>query len=676
MIRLPLLNHIAVANYGLFPGDPAGSGIEWSFRPGLSLIAGINGLGKTTLLTMILRSFTGPFDLTSDGNPQSLKVVLPEKPVVLTRKSMQYFANRVADGAENASVQLSVNFGDREVTISRRLQNLSLQALVVDGEDVQLPRSSKDREGVFQERIVEIIGVGSFVDVLLLLHHVILFHENRPGALWDPNAQRQLLRALCLDARDAIRVVELERDLQSADSQARNIKTRITATEKQRDEVLASESESAAVLAEIEAEQRLLDADIEASERLTEVLEELDEGRKAARLAFERSKVEREKAAGAIERLKYSALLHRFPSMEETTRLVLSRILTDGRCLACSAPAREKQAELEEVVESGCCPICGAEPVEQDNVVGAHQVDQARRVKEIERLNLARKEEDTQRRLMADFSDQYDETLEELGKLRKKIEDRTRADKRLRSRLPDTTTSKEYENVLKTLRRERSVWIEKRATHLKNLQLLLSKRRERITSKSNELKETFARLIRTLLVENVRLVQVTAAPKYMQSPGQSHDRVHVPAYAAEMAAANRPDYTQRSDPSEVSESQREIIDLAFRLALVEVLGGSCTFVMETPEASLDGLAMERVGKTLARFAQERENRLVVTSNLTNAGIIPELFGGAESSDIADGRMQRVFDLLKVAVPNQALLENRERYEQLLVKAVSGGLSGP
>ena len=676
MIRLPLLSHITVTNYGLFPGAPAGSGIEWSFRPGLSLIAGINGLGKTTLLTMILRCFTGPFDLTSDGDPQSLKVVLPENPVSLKPESRQYFANRVADGADNADVRLSAHFGETKVKIVRRLNNLSLREFEVDEESVELPRGQKKREAIFQERMADFIGVGSFVDVLLLLHHVILFHENRPGALWDPNAQRQLLRTLCLDAKDANRVTELERALLSADSQARNIQTRITAIEKQHVKALESESESAAVLAEIKAEQTLLDADLTEFERLREVLVALDKSRKDARLAFERAKVEHEKATGAIERMKYSALLNRFPSMDEAARLVLSRILADGHCLICNARASQKQVELEKLVDRGCCPICGAEPIEQDNLVGPHIVDQARRKRENERLILARREEDTQHRQMSEFTDQYDQTLAELERLGNEIRERERKDKRLRARLPDTTTSKEYESVLKALRRERSEWVHVRASRLRDLQMLLSDRNDRITSKSQELKKVFAHMIRALLVEQVRLVQVGAQPKYMQSPGQNQDRLEVPAYAAEMTAAGRPDYIRRNSPNEVSESQREIIDLAFRLALVKVLGGPCTFVMETPEASLDGLAMERVGQALSTFAQDGENRLVVTSNLTNAGIIPALFGGAASKDRAHKRLRRVLNLLEVAAPNQALLANRESYGKLLFAAVSGSVIEP
>ena len=355
MIHLPVLTELKVSNYGLFPGEPRGSGITWSFRPGLSLIAGINGLGKTTLLTMILRSFTGPYDLTGDGEPQSLSVVLPEKPVLLRPQYAKFFEQRVADGAEKAKVALSAKIGETEITIWRRLKDLFLEDLAFDGKPIELPTAGKERDIIFQSQLAELIGLSSFVDVLLVLHHVILFHENRPGALWDPNAQRQLLRALCLDKEDASRVVGLERDLQSADSQARNIHARITATKKQWRKALQLEAKSEGVLAKIEAEQQLLDAELEEVERLQERLEQLDENRKAARLAHERAKIEREAAIGVIERLKYTALLKYFPSMEDTTRLVMSRIITDSRCLVCNALVLLQGS----VVEGGGLPTKG-----------------------------------------------------------------------------------------------------------------------------------------------------------------------------------------------------------------------------------------------------------------------------------------------------------------------------
>ena len=195
MIHLPIVTHLTISNYRLFPGSPSDSGIDWTFPAGLTLVAGINGLGKTTLITMILRTLTGPYDLTSDGMPPSLNVALPEKPVSLKRKEIRFFANRVADGANNAEAALSATIGGTEITIVRLLKDLSLKCFARDGVQLPLPPAARNREAVLQSEVARLMGLGSFVDVLLVLHHLVFFLENRPGALWDQNAQRQILRA-------------------------------------------------------------------------------------------------------------------------------------------------------------------------------------------------------------------------------------------------------------------------------------------------------------------------------------------------------------------------------------------------------------------------------------------------------------------------------------------------
>ena len=75
--------------------------------------------------------------------------------------------------------------------------------------------------------------------------------------------------------------------------------------------------------------------------------------------------------------------------------LVMSRIMTDSRCLVCNASAEQKRLELEQHVLSGCCPICGAEPETQDNVIATHAFDQVRLDRERERAERAKLEEDT-----------------------------------------------------------------------------------------------------------------------------------------------------------------------------------------------------------------------------------------------------------------------------------------
>ena len=64
MINLPILHSFDVSEYGLFPGGGSDApGLHIGFSPGLTLVLGANGLGKTTLVMMLYRMLTGPYDI-------------------------------------------------------------------------------------------------------------------------------------------------------------------------------------------------------------------------------------------------------------------------------------------------------------------------------------------------------------------------------------------------------------------------------------------------------------------------------------------------------------------------------------------------------------------------------------------------------------------------------------
>lgn len=677
MVTIPVITRLQVTGYGLFPGSPAGSGVDRNFPPGLTLIAGINGLGKTTLLTAILRALTGPFDLTGEGAPAEMGVSMPENPVALRPKPTSFFKQRVADDAADATIRLTAIFGEQSVVIERRLADLSLAAFEVDGAPSIAAGNRQQREQAYQAALAELMGLGSFVDVLLILHHVILFQENRPGALWDENAQRQILRALFLDRDDARQVAILERKVQSADSQARGIAARITATEEELKKARTQEAGSEATAAQLQAEQRLLDAELAEKARLDQRLADLEAERQSVRLDHERAKVTREEASGAVERIKFSALANLYPSMDDASRLVIARILTQAKCLVCDADAPGKQAELEALLAQGICPACGAQPGEQHNVVGSYKFEQAKLDAAIAQAELALVEVTAKGRRLDEIAKSYEGALTRTIALRTSIDDRRARDRRLRAELPDGTTSKEIEAALVTLRRQHREWSNALAEHVRDLSALLANKEELISSRAGEVMASFAELTAELLAEPARLAEVKLTPRYTQAErATGASRLSFPAYKAEMVAANRPGYVRRDVPSDVSESQRELIDLAFRLSLVRVAApdAPATFVMETPEASLDGLAMARVGGALSEFAARSGNRLIVTSNLSNAGLITSLFGGPSRSDEdTASRRHRLLNLLEVAAPNRALELDRGRYQALLDEALTGAV---
>jgi hypothetical protein len=81
----------------------------------------------------------------------------------------------------------------------------------------------------------------------------------------------------------------------------------------------------------------------------------------------------------------------------------------------------------------------------------------------------------------------------------------------------------------------------------------------------------------------------------------------------------------------LSESQKEFIDLAFRIALIRTSSevGGAMLVLETPEANLDSLFIYNAGDLLRNFANEggqSGNLLLASSNLNDANMIPALLG--------------------------------------------------
>ena len=90
-IALPVFRSLKVTGYELFPGAD-NAGIDRPILPGVTVLAGINGLGKTTLLNVMLRLLVGPF------NPQKVnpfEVGAKSHELVGWKHARRFFRSRV-----------------------------------------------------------------------------------------------------------------------------------------------------------------------------------------------------------------------------------------------------------------------------------------------------------------------------------------------------------------------------------------------------------------------------------------------------------------------------------------------------------------------------------------------------------------------------------------------------
>jgi hypothetical protein len=264
--------------------------------------------------------------------------------------------------------------------------------------------------------------------------------------------------------------------------------------------------------------------------------------------------------------------------------------------------------------------------------------------------------------------------VEQLAALTESIATRTRMNAALRARLPPEPAHLEQRRqAISVVKSDEEVAKRDRRAAEHHYDQLLQTRIEEIRRRTESVAHSFQRFASDFLEEECSLTFRMTKDR----PSQGGEYFMYPSLKFEMTAAAFEGQQIRESPEDVSESQREFIDLAFRMALAIVSSedGPATLVMETPEASLDVISMTKAAELLSDYAH-RGRRVIVTSNLTNTEMIPALMGGAlkPGEDVA-ARWKRVLNLLKLAAPNAAVRNFGDRYDKFLENAVEGRHDG-
>lgn len=659
MINIPVLDRLDVSGYGLFPGsDVVEPGLHIEFKPGLTLVIGANGLGKTTLITLIYRLLTGPFDIPALSIQSELGTASIQARQLGDRGM---FARRVSDGARNAIGRLVFRLGTETVTVERKLFDLSLQHFSVDGS------SLGNREDSFQSEIARRVGVWHFGDWILLLRHLVFYFEDRRALVWDASAQRQLLRLLFLPIDKARQWTEEERVILEMDSRMRNLNAALTKEQR----VLAT-SEFKTKGAD-EARKRLTELEgVQETEQNT--LETLNDqigplGVERQQLRFLTLEQEQESRLRELEKAQLVAIGGQFPTTSETARYILAQLLTDHTCLVCGSNTPEAAKEYEQRLAQGRCVVCGTdlsstvaaqasvnishEPVAQ---AAAHLRTVTVQIKEVH-FSLER------------AKSEYKKHIAEIRRLNTSVEERSSEIDDLIRRLPPEEAELHKQRSELAVMKSRVAQLREDLIGLREkFRSFVDEVNRELVTQSENVKRSFDSYAQGFMLETCRLVWSTHRDRL----GQTGEPFDFPAFELELTGTNFATPVRRSGPDEVSESQREFIDLAFRMALMKVagIGNVGSLVIDAPESSLDAVFVGRATDVLSRFANTGPgNRLVVTSNLVEGGVLPGLLASAGTGE---DRASRIVDLFIEAVPTAAVRELRAQYDQIRNELLGSG----
>jgi energy-coupling factor transporter ATP-binding protein EcfA2 len=659
MISLPSLRALHIDGYGLYPGTDAQPGLHVDFEPGLTLTLGANGLGKSTLVAILYRLLTGPSEipkLSEDGTLGSPRLEVRD----LSRVERATFADRVVDRAREATATLSFWLGGAQLSVRRRLDTLALVDWSLDGTALETT------EAAYRAVVLQRAGMAAFSDWILALRHLVFYFEDRRALVWDPSAQRQLLRFLFLEPEQALSWRQQEREVLSLDSQVRNLLWQYN-----REQALVAKARRAASKSSVaELRERLASLSAKQVEEQRD-LAELQQGlpevaaeRQDARVAALNAEDQHESAVWGVERLQLEVIEAAFPDAGATARYVLGQVLAETSCLVCTQVVPDFRAQVEERIRSSRCPLCSSR-VEQ---AGADSATTAAALAEaVGRVAAATTQRDAAAKRRDDADRIYTDLLDRISSLNTSVSRRAADIAEIVRRLPAEQDARLHQSQLTALgsrvedgRRELEGLRASFDAFVREVNTVIAERKDAI-------KQTFDAYAEAFLVETASL---TWQPR-KERVGQGGGTVEFPAFALDMSASSFASPVRRNGPDSVSESQREFIDLSFRMALMDVAtDGGATLVVDAPESSIDAVFSGRAANVLIRFAARDENRLLVTSNLVDGALIPRLLGLAGITTAND---PRVVDLLELASPTAATRQYAADYEE--AKARIFGLAG-
>ncbi|MCS6051601.1 hypothetical protein LNN77_25850 [Klebsiella pneumoniae subsp. pneumoniae] len=183
-------------------------------------------------------------------------------------------------------------------------------------------------------------------------------------------------------------------------------------------------------------------------------------------------------------------------------------------------------------------------------------------------------------------------------------------------------------------------------------------------SNTDKIKTEFSQIVQEFLVEECEITWYSVPWKL----GQTSNPINFPAFIFKMKSGGNNMTTERKSPSQVSESQREFIDLAFRIALISTTGSnsSGTIIMDTPEASLDSIFVRNASNIFIKFANQNNNKLLLASNLIDGELLPRLVSELRAKNKLNTGL---INLLDIAVPSKAVndyaVEYRNKFNNII-----------
>jgi len=636
------IEKIIIRKFSLFSKNNSVVEIQEEINNGVYCLAGANGLGKTTFLNIINYGLTG---IVLKPNKE---VFSPTEIIKFNKDYTQrYFKGRIkAKDYEKAEIEIHLTVNNRSFRIIRGFTNrdeLRLFELykVEDGKKISTIDTSKyspvELNKEYEKTITNEIGIGKFEYFIFFQLYVLTFDENRRMLFWDKRASTSALSiAFNYDLSDTDRIIELKRDMEKLESNARNARWQATQINNTIQDLINTQKKR---------EENNWEDLKKQYDNLFSKVEETEETFKNIEVEYD-TLLKRQNIINSEilqQKIKYKRLFSQYSEprskLLNNPYVILSK--KENKCFLCGSSGHYIIENIERKLHLDKCPVCDTVLNEGDDKEQDQLLKQIREVDiKISGKNSALEElifeTETKKAELERAEYNYYASKEALSEFEKEnsniIFDKT-GDK------PIDDLIEEYQKQFNRFDKDSKQFYKQRDKIRPEYENLLQK----INLAYKEAEEYFVPLFKKFAKNFIGLDLNTSFKK------KGRDIV---LYFELMGTA-------RTESFQVSESQRFFLDIALRMALATYLSkenNEATILIDTPEGSLDIAYESRVGKMFADFVVDYNQNIMMTANINASQLLISLAEKCGEGKMQFRRMLEWTDLTEIQKEGEYLFE--------------------
>jgi len=633
--EFPIIKKVVINNFSLYSKKNV---IEIDMDKSVFCLAGANGLGKSTFITILNYALTGIV-----RNPQRSFSVYNSIPAFYSKNknfAQKYFDGRIDEKSRDvADVEVQFRIGEYDYVIKRgffdvdELRTFSRTKIGDSNSEQNDLDTESDLCESYMSSLVDDIGLSEFSQFAFIQHYVLTFDETHQLLFWDKEMMERVLYLFFgVDPKDAHLADGLRKKYKKLTSDSGNLQWNITQTTRELEHLISmasGESESDATSIETIKEYELN-------------IEQLSES--IIKLEKYRHDIKQVQLEVADYSLNLNTLKREYEELFQKTLEPDSSIETDPKVLEIIKTlqfAINESGKIDTILGSLVSYI-------ENN----HAPKKMGKKKNLDELFNSLEKLDKR---ITELKFKLDNSNEKESRVSKEQEELEQSIALIKSKI--LVIEEGNENFLNNLYKEKGDDITDLVTRFKkqieNLKAKKDESLERKRSTKAELNKLEKKLKGFYQIAEESFIPLFS--EYAQSFIGLELNIRLQSYAKGTTLDLEVNDTHRKELYQLSESQRYFLDIALRMALIEHASTKCSLMIDTPEGSLDIAYENKAGKMFADFST-RGYQLLMTANINSSELLKEIAGNCKSAGMKLERMIYWTTLSQVQIDLESKIE--------------------